>query len=591
MRCSTVPLVSNHALNAIRSKESFLSFLAGPNDNSTGDISLNYSDFRLHDCGWRYQWPSSLCSIANIVVLVILGYWTAESVFVPYWYWWDSDDTSYENMRRSHLLILCTCIVTMILHFGFANLNGTAHELNPKHYYTNKHGMTGRTAAPVLISGTAFMTLLSRTVFCALFVPFVSLGPVSFVSRIFFGMEVAYDNTLVTLMLFSCGTSALVGFYSAVLDEASKTALCTPGMNLEHCVRDANVGRAPGGVNGGAESTLMEAAVEAYVVDTMLHSVLHGDSESVTEIRQSTASKTEHCLDLARYEAERNTNAVDRMSKVLLASKGAKRSLQRPERPLEEDILRHSFLESIGGSVSLRSASDIDKENNSAIVVAKAIQEYVPSERHIEAVRTWVLSSHHNQMMNVQGASEPKGVVLIRALCAYIGGLGQSLVDASKIRSANITWLLPPGAIVASEYAVIALSRCLVTHLQHVKNDWRTSPISMLIAAALSSAYRLRVGIFEYARYRKNLYSPHFHSSAMIQGNNGSAAMDEDIGEQLVRNNPELRQLLSAIDEAIDGILKQLEATAGKASSLESVANALEKDCARWIRVRRAKSS
>lgn len=213
----------------------------------------------------------------------------------------------------------------------------------------------------------------------------------------------------------------------------------------------------------------------------------------------------------------------------------------------------------------------------------------------METLRYWVLPSRHPQMMNTQGTSEPKGVVLIRALCAYTGGLGQSLMEASKMRSSNtIVWTLPPGAIVGSEYAVIATSRCLVTHLQHIKHDWRSSHISMLVAAALSSAYRLRMGIFEYARYRKNLKTSQFHPSnngTVQSGVNGSVAMDEDISEHLVKNHPELRQLLSAIDEAIDGILNQLEATTGNSSSFELVANALENSCALWIRVRRSKTN
>lgn len=587
--------MSNHALNAIKSKESFLSFVAGPNENGAGDFSLNYSDFRLHNYGWRYQWPSSLSAIANVVVITILGYATAEVVFVPYWHYLEADSQGYEQMRRAHSLILCTCILTMILHFGFANLNGTAHELTPKKYYANQ--MKDRKAAPALISGKGFMAILSRTIVCATFVPLVCFAPISFASTFFFSLELQYNNSLVVLMLFCSTISGIVGLYSAVLDEASKTALCAPGMNLERCVRNANVGRAPGrqiGGTGGTESSLTEAAVESYVIDTMLHSILHGDSVSVMEIRQSTAAKTGNYLDLGRYEAARNANAVDRMAKVLLGNKDAKRSSHRPERPLEEDILRHSILESIGGSVPSPMGSSIDKQSNStAIVLAKSIQQFVPSERHSESVRAWVLPPHRSQLtMNVQGdAIEPKGVILIRALNAYSGGLGQSLIDASKIRSPYIVWQLPPGAIVATEYAIIALSRCLVTHLQHVKTDWRSSHISMLIAASLSSAYRLRVGIFEYARYRKNLHSPHFNAPTMQGTTSSSAAMDEDVSEQLVKNDTGLSQVLSAIDQAIDAILKQLETTTRNSSSFESVANALaDKNCSRWIRARRAKS-
>jgi len=590
VRCSTIPLIES--LHTFQ-HQGVLSVVAGP-ANTSEENAL------WHQYGGRYQRVTTITVLANMTAIAILGYATGESIFVPYWHVLEPNNTSYESAKRTHLLILSSGILTMLLQFWFSNMNWfwltntAAHELNPKKYYSEYQTASAspQPQAPALISAKALVGILSISIGCAMFSPLVSLGCISLFLNLA-GVPTTFDRALLVSMIFCCGVSGLVGFYVAVLDEASKTAICTPGMDLERCVRDANMGRAitkNSSNRTGTESTLTEAEVEAYVVDTMLHSILHEDDLSVLEIRQSTASKTIHSVDLARYEAERNTQAVNRMAMVLLGNKDAKLSAQqRPERPLEEDTLRHSILESLGGSITV--VAGLGESNSSAMVAAKSIQRHNPSERHNKTIRYWLTHS----LVNTP-ESEPKGVILVRALCAYTGGMGQSLMDASHVESNSIAWLLPAGAIAAAEYAVIALSRCLVMHWQRIQNDWRSYHMSMLIAAALSSAYRLRKGIFEYARFRKNLRL-HFYQSigAMeVQNGDGNAvapAMDQDVTEQSVKSHAELGQLLSAIDEAIDAILQQLEVTAGTESSLDSVAHAMDKDCAEWIRVRRSKAA
>ena len=141
---------------------------------------------------------------------------------------------------------------------------------------------------------------------------------------------------------------------------------------------------------------------------------------------------------------------------------------------LEDDILRVLILESIGGK-------DPDSAGNLGA-----------SDRHEKMVKSLVPGV-------AAGRVEPLAVPMIRALCAYVAGLGvalQRLGHAHNPKQPLPTatfevWALPPGALICSERALIGATRCVVysiTSLGPDDMDWRGTELSMFVPVVLVTA-------------------------------------------------------------------------------------------------------
>jgi hypothetical protein len=112
--------------------------------------------------------------------------------------------------------------------------------------------------------------------------------------------------------------------------------------------------------------------------------------------------------------------------------------------------------------------------------------------------------------MKVGGSrSEILSVPLVRALCAYAGGLGEALLlcSSQKPMLSSFPWSLPPGAIVQSEYAIRAATRCIFWNISNsvrCQTDWRSSHLSMLVPVLMNSACRLESGLIQYAEMKRS---------------------------------------------------------------------------------------
>lgn len=148
---------------------------------------------------------------------------------------------------------------------------------------------------------------------------------------------------------------------------------------------------------------------------------------------------------------------------------------------LEDDLLKICVLESFGGDAWP------GESKNAGFAIGL-------SERHHREVARLVLASDPSKGMRVQPAMVP----ILRALSAYLGGIGESLSECS-----TSSLYVSPCTKTALEYALNAASRFLVFNMGHGDvtghSKKRFNRISLMIPTVLESIYKLRCGLCNYA--------------------------------------------------------------------------------------------
>jgi hypothetical protein len=279
-------------------------------------------------------------------------------------------------------------------------------------------------------------------------------------------------------------------------------------------------------------------------LDVVMYSILHSDASLVKDLSSSTKPGF---LDLEREEHKRNEASIKAMANTLLH----KTSADEMGAHLEEDLFRLGILASLGGTTwNGKSHAGLDK--------AEAY--------HVDNIKQWV---EHGDTMKVGGSrSEPLAVPLVRALCAYVGGLGEALLICSGQRSLSLRnpWVLPPGALACAEYAIRAAARCIVWNFSHSARtlaDWRSTHLSMLVPVLLNSAFRLETGMVKFTQVR-----------------NGGKSSDHMEKLDLIKTeSPEFLPLYHACNDSAAMILEKLKSLEG----VRRIDFDLETDCQKWM--------
>lgn len=542
LRCSTVPLVSNGFINLIRAKTGLWTDIL-----SLPRPKINPPSWHIPSPGRRYQFPALSSYGANMVATCIVGYLVAEYVILPH----------YQDPQRMKPLMYFTCLATMTSHLHF-NFDGIRHELNPKHYDTIRES-EGR-PYPLLISGRTFVEICKRVVAVTAIV--VGFG----IASIGISASSMLESNDWPAILLCIATSITLGLYAAVVEEAGKSILFVRA-RLQRFVREITSGRESKG------STFTAEEEGNYVIDTALYSLLHGDTQCIRQIGEPTTSNLPSYLTIESYETERCKNAGVIMSNVLLGKKGTKGSA---EVALEEDILRISLLESLGGSSPTLITEKTKGKQDSTDLVAWTEKDYFPlCKRHHEAIEYWVKPATQVGLIKPR---EPTVILLTRALTAYVSGLGIALSESATASSPRSpSWLLRPGTLVAAEYSAVALSRIFAIYLEQIKKsgvEWRRGQLSTLIPAALNALFRLHCGILDHAKYLNKLGR---HDSRAINPAKSNAMMD--LSETFTTEHPDLQQVLHAAQEAAKHVVRQM----GDTYTTTATQNATEPFCQRWI--------
>jgi hypothetical protein len=169
----------------------------------------------------------------------------------------------------------------------------------------------------------------------------------------------------------------------------------------------------------------------------------------------SNVSTTAIWWDIEKEEKKRNEAAISSMATLLLY----KTPMDEAGPHLEEDIFRLALVSSLS---------------------------------------TWVGDGGADEWKKLEG---PYFVPICRGLCAYIGGLGEALIQiTSNKQCLRSQWLMPPGCVVIAEYAIRGATHCLLSAISSNITTWRNSHLSTLVPALLASLCRLETGLVEYVQ-------------------------------------------------------------------------------------------
>ena len=257
-------------------------------------------------------------------------------------------------------------------------------------------------------------------------------------------------------------------------------------------------------------------------------------------------------FNMEEEEVRRSDAAIDAVAGAMLPSfVAATHGLGM----LEEDTLRLALLESLGGTAP-------EEEINGAPAEARSLGL---SSRHYHALRNRLQASEAAAAQRTQRIPQPMVVPLVRALCAYAGGLGEALVrisiqDSTFVETAavgtssskrGVQYILPAGATACAKFSLLAAARLVALNAQARRHGW----LSLLVPSVLHSAHRLRSGVL---RYGESLMQ-----RGTLWNGKGFAGLDANthdkkIGKFIAIECPDLSRLLADCDEAATIIVRSL---------------------------------
>jgi hypothetical protein len=146
------------------------------------------------------------------------------------------------------------------------------------------------------------------------------------------------------------------------------------------------------------------------------------------------------------------------------------------EAPFEEDAFRMAILESLSGSRQI-SAND------------------------------WLAPQPRSR-------NDALIVVLVRALCVLLGGLGECLTLISspstsprkRLNKVGDFWFLAPSFVTCAEFALQALARYITLSMNSKGQilDWRGYQVAVLVPAALHAVFALRKGLIAFEKHQRS---------------------------------------------------------------------------------------
>mmetsp|Transcript_642 Transcript_642/g.1145 ORF Transcript_642/g.1145 Transcript_642/m.1145 type:complete len:844 (-) Transcript_642:337-2868(-) len=244
---------------------------------------------------------------------------------------------------------------------------------------------------------------------------------------------------------------------------------------------------------------------------------------------------------------------------------------------LEDDLLKVNLLESFGGYCT-------PGESNMAGI------PFALSERHYREVARRILAPEPPKGTCVQ---QPPMVPVIRALSAYIGGIGTSLSTSS-----GSIFYISPCTKTTLEYAVNAASRFIVLNISrsfssggHTKK--RFNRISLMTPVVLEAIYRLRCGIYDLACYLHEHAKCTKKTLPSNSGINTSKKATDNVERKgpwviqsrerldcILSSEPSLEHLVTVCDEAASCILKTVREVDG---SSDFDAKVRTDGCRQWL--------
>jgi len=398
--------------------------------------------------------------------------------------------------------IIFSCITSSALQLLLTTIHGTNHEINPTHYQSHSIRYQDH-----LIKSLSTAAPISFAV--PILVIYVHFKNGSFQWS---------DN----LVYFTCVPPVII-LYLYIFDYALRILICTTPSNMKIFVEEASGG---------------DVSMEIFV-DVILRSLLHSNDELVKRLG-NVPTNSSIWMDLEVKELKLNNVAIKTMANTLLHQ-----TYEDEASPhLEDDILRLAILSWIGGSVS-KAEGTIGNRTESDI--------------------SYWMKSVSSKTKGGAYSIDPYAVPIVRALCAYAGGLGEALqlIADSEDRTFRDAWVIPPGTLFMGECAIRGATHWI---LQSINLPRSNTSLALLIPVLLNSACNLENGLLRHQ-----------------QVTNGSVAVDDtDNLKSSETMSPQLLPLFNVCNNCAGIILQTAKSNEGfrRLDFLES----LDMNCQKWLR-------
>mmetsp|Transcript_23076 Transcript_23076/g.48649 ORF Transcript_23076/g.48649 Transcript_23076/m.48649 type:complete len:482 (+) Transcript_23076:1259-2704(+) len=284
----------------------------------------------------------------------------------------------------------------------------------------------------------------------------------------------------------------LLASIMAIQDMITRWSVCAPCMDVDVLMYQSPTSTPK---NNDTSPTIFLAE------DLFVQSILMGDGATVHNVIAPSGGK------LLRHNYQEDEISRNEIA-TLSFSKWIQQSSTTSSGKLSDDILRMTLLESIGGGGSAYPTT-----------LPKSNPFYFGHARHSKSIRKRLKFS----AVNANPGQQQIIVPVVRALCAFSGGIGDAMSEIYrqldkdgkplyKNNSAEL-WKLPPGMLHALEFSTIAASRIVVMNSVMIDKNGcvvvnasrRHERLSLLLPCILQSAYKARCGLLEYAKATANM--------------------------------------------------------------------------------------
>ncbi|KAL7491732.1 hypothetical protein ACHAWT_001022 [Skeletonema menzelii] len=299
-------------------------------------------------------------------------------------------------------------------------------------------------------------------------------------------------------LLISYVTVAFTVIALAIQDVLTRWAVCAPGVDADILLYQTSTKvpvegkKTPSPATESGATSTPNSKKKFLTEDLFIQSILMGDGNTVSQVIANP--DTESQSSMARFKSHQDDEISRNDKAVASFAKWIQSSSTMASGRLSDDILRMSLLESLGGGGS---CSPVTSQSR-----------HFGKLRHSSALRKRLELSAATAAPGRQPIAAP----LIRALCAFAGGVGESMGEIYRQemkdgkpagKNAAEMWKLPPGSLAAAELSIVAAARLVV---MNSAIDKRHERICLLLPSILQSAYKLRCGLFAYANATATTY-------------------------------------------------------------------------------------
>ena len=447
----------------------------------------SFASFVRSSANAHYSRPGLLSILVQVLINAIGGHIFAHTIVLPSL---GMSTGNGNNGGAGVLVILLSCLFAPVFEL-FSNVSGvdnSRHELDFRRYSYSLQVIA-------ILSNDLLVGIKRSLLGGTIYAPIVAMATIPVWPHL--GPLIMKDGSIsfsslsflaiIQSLLISYIAIGLLVVVMSIQDIFTRWAICAPGMDA-----DTLMSQTPTPVPQSKQAKFL-------VEDLFVQSILIGDGATVKKVIAPPGAESNRNKVTMQNHQDDEINRNDKAS-VSFAEWIRLSSTTSPDK-LSDDVLRMCLLESLGGGGS----------SSSAPLVSHSF--YFGEDRHSAAIHKRLKFSS----ATTSPGKDPIAVPLVRALCAFAGGIGEAVVDLYHhevvIENGKLVnkipvkpWILPLGSLNAAEFAIIAAARFVVMNLVTKQNgrfvvdfSKRHDRLSLLLPCVLGSAFKLRCGMLDYA--------------------------------------------------------------------------------------------